>query len=76
VSYAVDVDVSCSVDTIWVHPQHSSATDANDVAVLLLTEDFAIDPIILNPNANSESGGQSQTIAVWGDTEIGGDIAM
>jgi hypothetical protein len=48
---------------------------ANDVAVLRVTEDFAIDPIILNPNANSESGGQSQTITGWGDTTNGGGMS-
>jgi hypothetical protein len=58
----------CSVDRVWLHPGHSSAPYARNVAVLRVTEDLGIDPIILNPNANSEAAGQAQTITGWGYT--------
>jgi hypothetical protein len=65
----------CSVDAVWVHPRFTSgAVFTNDVAVLRVTQDMGIDPILLNPNAASEASGQSQTITGWG-TMAGRDVA-
>jgi hypothetical protein len=61
---------------MWFHPRVDYGIPANDVVVLRVTQDFGIDPIILNPNIASEAAGQEQTITGWGDQDrVGADLS-
>ncbi|WP_424188513.1 S1 family peptidase [Actinokineospora sp. G85] len=64
--------VVAQIESVWVHPEFTSVTAGNDVAVLTLDRPLSNPPIELATDPKSYAAGEPATVLGWGRTAEGG----
>ncbi|WP_156754169.1 S1 family peptidase [Actinokineospora pegani] len=64
--------VVAQIERVWVHPEFTSVTAGNDVAVLTLDRPLSNPPIELATDPSAYAAGAPATVLGWGRTAEGG----